>query len=154
MLAMARCDHIANDAISTQGEESLGMSMVYTLAMQLKESLTELLVAKAAARELEEQAAMLKVQEVCEDNVDAVELADMNTQEEMAAPKGTPVTVEAFAAWKRKFDAEMKEKRKRELVEEIRALPPKGQCTILQSYYILLTCICFRRTERTRSFRS
>ena len=102
------------------------MSMVYTLAMQLKESLTELLVAKAAARELEEQAAMLKVQEVCEDNVDAVELADMNTQEEMAAPKGTPVTVEAFAAWKLKFDAEMKEKRKRELEEEIRQLPPRG----------------------------
>ena len=47
-----------------QGEESLGMSMVYTLAMQLKESLTELLVAKAAARDMAEQAAMLKVQEV------------------------------------------------------------------------------------------
>jgi hypothetical protein len=44
----------------------------------------------------------------------------------MAAPKGTPVTVEAFEAWKRKFDAEMKEKRKRELEEEIRQLPPRG----------------------------
>ena len=44
------------------------MSMVYTLAMQLKESLTELLTAKAAARELEEQAAMLKVQEVRTEN--------------------------------------------------------------------------------------
>lgn len=38
--------------------------MVYTLAMQLKESLTELLVAKAAARALAEQAEQLRVQEV------------------------------------------------------------------------------------------
>jgi len=38
--------------------------MVYTLAMQLKESLTELLVAKAAAKELEEQAEQMRIQEV------------------------------------------------------------------------------------------
>jgi len=40
------------------------MAMVYTLAMQLKESLTELLVAKAAAREMQEQAEALRIQEV------------------------------------------------------------------------------------------
>lgn len=38
--------------------------MVYTLAMQLKESLTELLVSKAALREMEDQAEQLKLQEV------------------------------------------------------------------------------------------
>ena len=37
--------------------------MVYTLVLQLKESLTELLIAKAAARELEDQVEALKVQE-------------------------------------------------------------------------------------------
>ena len=40
------------------------MAMVYTLAMQLKESLTELLMAKAIARELEDQLESVKVQEV------------------------------------------------------------------------------------------
>ena len=46
------------------GEENLGMAMVYTLVMQLKESLTELLVAKQAAQEMEEQLEQMKVQEV------------------------------------------------------------------------------------------
>lgn len=107
----------------------MGMSMVYTLAMQLKESLTELLVAKAAARELEEQAAMLKVQEVRQDSASQRFPTDTNcqTKAEMAKPKGTPVTAERFAAWKRKFDAEMKEKRRREIESEIKALPPKGK---------------------------
>jgi hypothetical protein len=47
------------------GEENLGMAMVYAMVMQLKESLTELLVAKQAERELVEQAEAMKVQEVC-----------------------------------------------------------------------------------------
>lgn len=46
------------------GEENLGMAMVYTLVMQLKESLTELLVAKQAAQDMEEQLEQMKVQEV------------------------------------------------------------------------------------------
>lgn len=40
------------------------MAMVYTMSMQLKESLTELLIAKASAREMEEQASQLRIQEV------------------------------------------------------------------------------------------
>lgn len=46
------------------GEENLGMAMVYALVMQLKESLTELLVAKQAAREMEEQVEQMKIQDV------------------------------------------------------------------------------------------
>ncbi|KAK9896677.1 RWD-domain-containing protein [Cystobasidium minutum MCA 4210] len=90
------------------GEENLGMAMVYTLVMQLKESLTELLVAKQAAQDMEEQLEQMKVQEA-----------------ELAAPKGTPVTRERFEAWKKKFEAELRELRKRQLEEEIKALPPK-----------------------------
>lgn len=46
------------------GEENLGMAMVYTLVMQLKESLTELLVSKQATKDMEEQIEQMKVQEV------------------------------------------------------------------------------------------
>lgn len=96
------------DGLKAAGEENMGMAMVYALAMQLKESLTELLVAKASARELEEQAAQLRVQEA-----------------ELAKPKGTPVTRERFLEWRRKFEVEVKIKRDKELQDEIKALPPK-----------------------------
>lgn len=46
------------------GQENLGMAMVYALVMQLKESLTELLIAKQAAREIEDQVEQMKVQDV------------------------------------------------------------------------------------------
>lgn len=46
------------------GEENMGMAMVYALVMQLKESLTELLVAKQAAKDMEEEMEQMKVQEV------------------------------------------------------------------------------------------
>lgn len=46
------------------GEENLGMAMVYALVMQLKESLTELLIAKQAAKDIEEQAEQMKIQDV------------------------------------------------------------------------------------------
>lgn len=49
------------------GEENLGMAMVYALAMQLKESLTELLIAKQAAREVEHQVEQMKIQDVGDD---------------------------------------------------------------------------------------
>lgn len=46
------------------GEENLGMAMVYALVMQLKESLTELLIAKQAAKDIEIQAEQMKIQDV------------------------------------------------------------------------------------------
>lgn len=88
------------------GDENIGMAMVYSLAMQLKESLTELLVSKAAAKELEEQAQQLRIQEA-----------------ELAKPKGTPVTKEGFLAWKKKFEVEMQQQRKRDMEEELKGLP-------------------------------
>lgn len=46
------------------GEENLGMAMVYALVMQLKESLTELLIAKQASRDIEDQVEQMKIQDV------------------------------------------------------------------------------------------
>jgi hypothetical protein len=46
------------------GQENLGMAMVYALVMQLKESLTELLVSKQATRDIEEQAEQMILQDV------------------------------------------------------------------------------------------
>ncbi|KAL7005556.1 hypothetical protein EMMF5_004961 [Cystobasidiomycetes sp. EMM_F5] len=108
-------DHLSQDEQETLlqrlrevGEESLGMAMVYTMSMQLKESLTELLIAKASAREMEEQASQLRIQEA-----------------ELAKPKGTPVTKENFLAWQKRFEVEMAAKREQEQIEFLRTLPPK-----------------------------
>lgn len=46
-------------------------------------------------------------------------------QEELAGPKGTPVTVESFLSWRKKFEVEMAKKRALEIEAEVRALPPK-----------------------------
>ncbi|CAD6572724.1 MAG: hypothetical protein CYPHOPRED_004934 [Cyphobasidiales sp. Tagirdzhanova-0007] len=87
------------------GEENIGIAMVYTLVLQLKESLTELLIAKAAARELEDQVEALKA--------------------ELAKPKGTPVTAANFLAWKKNFEVEMLNKRTAEQADDLRLMPPK-----------------------------
>lgn len=75
-----------------------------------------------------------------------------NSQEEMAKPKGTPVTVERFAAWKRKFDAEMKDKRRRELENEIRSLPPKGLLMVfatgISTFLLNVMVVLSERKER------
>ena len=46
-------------------------------------------------------------------------------QEELAGPKGTPVTVERFLAWRKRFEVEMRDLRRKAADEELRALPPK-----------------------------
>ena len=46
-------------------------------------------------------------------------------QEELAGPKGTPVTVERFLAWRKRFEIEMRDLRRKAADEELRALPPK-----------------------------
>ncbi|GJN88281.1 hypothetical protein Rhopal_001246-T1 [Rhodotorula paludigena] len=96
------------DGLNESANESLGMAMVYTLALQLKELIAEMIVKRKEriAREDEER---------------------YRREEEAAAAKkrGTPVTKESFAAWSAKFEAEYAAQLKREEEERIRALPPK-----------------------------
>lgn len=59
-------------------------------------------------------------------------------QAELAKPKGTPVTRANFEKWQKAFEAEMREKRKRQLEEEFKALPPKGKLSSI----CLISSIC------------
>ncbi|GAA5823903.1 hypothetical protein JCM3770_000334 [Rhodotorula araucariae] len=88
--------------------ESLGMAMVYTLALQLKELIAEMIVRRKEriAREDEER---------------------YRREEEAQAAKtrGTPVTKESFAVWSARFEAEYAEALKREEEERLKAMPPR-----------------------------
>ncbi|GAA5968691.1 hypothetical protein JCM21900_005480 [Sporobolomyces salmonicolor] len=96
------------DGLKTSAEESIGMAMVYTLSLQLRELMAEMLVKRKEriAREDEER---------------------YRLEEEALAKKkqGTQVTKESFAEWSKRFEAEMAEQRKREEAEKLKALPPK-----------------------------
>ncbi|BGP23091.1 RWD domain containing protein [Rhodotorula toruloides] len=96
------------EGLRTTAEENLGMAMVYTLALQLKELIAEMLVRRKEriAREDEER---------------------YRREEEAVAAKkrGTPVTKESFSTWVTKFEFELAEQRRREEEERIKALPPK-----------------------------
>lgn len=73
-----------------QAQESLGMPMVFTLASHVKECLDGWATIEADKVRFEETERKRKEEE-----------------EEMQKFRGTPVTKESFAAWKRRFDAEM-----------------------------------------------
>ncbi|BGP38259.1 hypothetical protein JCM10449v2_002188 [Rhodotorula kratochvilovae] len=94
--------------LGESANESLGMAMVYTLALQLKELIAEMIVKRKEriAREDEER---------------------YRREEEAQAAKtrGTPVTKESFAAWAAKFEAEYAAQLKREEEERLKALPPR-----------------------------
>ncbi|CEQ42734.1 SPOSA6832_04584, partial [Sporobolomyces salmonicolor] len=96
------------DGLKTSAEESIGMAMVYTLSLQLRELMAEMLVKRKEriAREDEER---------------------YRLEEEALAKKkqGTQVTKESFAEWSKRFEAEMAEQRKKEEAEKLKALPPK-----------------------------
>jgi hypothetical protein len=91
-----------------QGEESIGMAMVFTLASALRESLSEV----GRARVSKQQAA------------DDRRFAELEAAE-AARKRGTPVTPERFAEWRRKFEAEMKAAKEREEEERLKSLGAK-----------------------------
>ncbi|BGO89899.1 hypothetical protein NBRC10512_003459 [Rhodotorula toruloides] len=101
-------EEVLLEGLRTTAEDNLGMAMVYTLALQLKELIAEMLVKRKEriAREDEER---------------------YRREEEAVAAKkrGTPVTKESFAAWASKFESEFAEQRRREEEERVKALPPK-----------------------------
>ncbi|GAA6021687.1 hypothetical protein JCM11491_001361 [Sporobolomyces phaffii] len=96
------------DGLKTSGEESLGMAMVYTLSLQLRELIAEMFVQRKEriAREDDER---------------------YRKEEEAIAKKrqGTQVTKESFAAWSVKFEKEMLELRKKDEQERLKGLPGK-----------------------------
>ncbi|KAJ7940662.1 RWD-domain-containing protein [Mycena leptocephala] len=80
------------------GEENLGIAMTFTLVSHLREQLS-------ALEEMEKERLALEAEE--------------------ARTRGTPVTPEAFRAWKIKFDQEIAATKKARDDEKLRGLTPK-----------------------------
>ncbi|KAG0211513.1 RWD domain-containing protein 1, partial [Mortierella sp. GBA43] len=94
-------------------EESLGMSMVFSMVSTAKDTLTETIQNNKLRREREEQ-----------------ERVQREYEEEERRKAGTRVTVESFLKWKTAFDNEMAEKERLEKgtrKDDPRLLKPTGR---------------------------
>ncbi|KAI8337367.1 ubiquitin-conjugating enzyme/RWD-like protein [Choanephora cucurbitarum] len=80
-------------AVKNAAEESIGMAMIFTMVMAMKEELDNIVLDVKRAEEAEIEERKRKEEEA-----------------EQAKFNGTKVTVESFLEWKKKFDAEMKAK--------------------------------------------
>ncbi|GAA5872595.1 hypothetical protein JCM3774_001860 [Rhodotorula dairenensis] len=96
------------DGLLESANESLGMAMVYTLALRLKDLIAETIVRRKERIAREDDERFRREEEAL-----------------AARKKGTQVTKESFAAWAAKFEREFAEILKREEEERLRALPPK-----------------------------
>ncbi|KAK1921000.1 ubiquitin-conjugating enzyme/RWD-like protein, partial [Papiliotrema laurentii] len=96
------------ESLNAIAEESLGMAMTFTIASAAREALSAV-IADRIRREKEED--------------------DRKTREyeeaEAARTRGTPLTPEAFNAWRKKFTAEMRAKKEKEEEDRVKALSPK-----------------------------
>lgn len=95
-----------HDFLKEQADENVGMVMVFTIISALQERLTVLV---EEMKKTAEENHRLKIRE-----------------EEEAAQKvfeGTRVTIESFMAWKTKFDAERKERKRLEKDSELSKKP-------------------------------
>ncbi|GAA5992413.1 hypothetical protein JCM10908_000805 [Rhodotorula pacifica] len=96
------------DGLMESANESLGMAMVYTLALRLKDLIAETIVRRKERIAREDDERFRREEEAL-----------------AARKKGTQVTKESFAAWASKFEREFAEIVKREEDERLKALPPK-----------------------------
>ncbi|TFK54906.1 RWD-domain-containing protein [Heliocybe sulcata] len=98
---------LLND-LRTVGEENVGMAMTFTLVSHLRERLAAIVRENAERKkqkEMEEERRVL--------------------EEEEARTRGTPVTLESFLAWKKKFDQELASRKAKEEEEKLKAMTPK-----------------------------
>jgi hypothetical protein len=91
-----------------QGEESLGMAMVFTLASHLRETLSALVARRVTHKQ---------------DEADAKHAAEEEAN--AARLRGTAVTAESFLKWKQGFLKELKQKKDKEEEERVKSLPPR-----------------------------
>ncbi|KAF8323188.1 RWD-domain-containing protein [Clavulina sp. PMI_390] len=96
------------DSMKTSGEESLGMAMVFTLVSTLQESLRTLIDQRTTSREKA-----------------AAEAVRREIEKEEARTRGTAVTPNSFAEWKKRFDVERAKLLAREDEEKMRTMSPK-----------------------------
>ncbi|GFO36368.1 RWD domain-containing protein 1 [Plakobranchus ocellatus] len=98
------------DFMKSQAEENLGMAMIFTIISAVQERLTDMM--EQAAKD-EEEAAERRKQE--------------HEEAERKRFEGTRVTVETFMAWKKKFDAEISEKRRLQGISDTISKKPTGK---------------------------
>ncbi|KAL3668388.1 hypothetical protein V7S43_006477 [Phytophthora oleae] len=95
--------------LAQQIEENMGMAMMYTLSEAVREYLVENNREGNDGSEHQEMLRRMELKKKKEEKVEAdkLEQANANAEEHQREFHGTPVTVETFAVWKAKFDAEM-----------------------------------------------
>ncbi|TKA50470.1 hypothetical protein B0A53_06140 [Rhodotorula sp. CCFEE 5036] len=96
------------DGLLESANESVGMAMVYTLALRLKDLIAEMVVRRKERIAREDDERFRREEEAL-----------------AARKKGTAVTKESFAKWAVQFEREFAEILKREEDERLKALPPK-----------------------------
>ncbi|KAE9014577.1 hypothetical protein PF011_g7984 [Phytophthora fragariae] len=109
--------------LAQQVEENMGMAMMYTLSEAVREYLVENNREGNDGSEHQEMLRRMELKKKKEDKVEAdkLEKANAEAEDERREFHGTPVTVETFAAWKEKFDAEMRGAQKTSLKDEATA---------------------------------
>ncbi|KAG3177257.1 hypothetical protein PC128_g16938 [Phytophthora cactorum] len=111
------------ELMAQQIEENMGMAMMYTLSEAVREYLVENNREGNDGSEHQEMLRRMELKKKKEDKVEAdkLEQANANAEETRREFQGTPVTVETFAAWKAKFDAEMAPTKKISIKDEATA---------------------------------
>ena len=91
-----------------QGEQQLGEALTFTLVSHLQEQLQSLVERRAERRQKDEH-----------------ERERLAIEAEEARTRGTPVTLESFAAWRARFEEEMKQKKLRDEEDRLKGLTAK-----------------------------
>ncbi|EGZ20788.1 hypothetical protein PHYSODRAFT_313308 [Phytophthora sojae] len=109
--------------LAQQVEENMGMAMMYTLSEAVREYLVENNREGNDGSEHQEMLRRMELKKKKEEKVEAdkLEKANADAEEKRREFHGTPVTVETFAAWKEKFEAEMRGQPKTSLKDETTA---------------------------------
>lgn len=121
------------DLTRFQGEDSLGMAMIFTMASRAKEELNLMMDDIKRIRAEAEEERIRKIEEA-----------------ENAKFHGTKLTVERFMEWKAKFEKELAEKESEEKKARLKEL--KGKLTGEQEHRTYLnngefnTVTCYRTT--------
>ncbi|KAG7399586.1 hypothetical protein PHYBOEH_008581 [Phytophthora boehmeriae] len=97
------------ELLAQQIEENMGMAMMYTLCEAVREYLVENNREGNDGSEHQEMLRRMEMRKKKEEKVEAEKEEEaMARSHEKQAFHGTPVTVESFAAWREKFEAEMR----------------------------------------------
>ncbi|KAF4320045.1 hypothetical protein G195_006689 [Phytophthora kernoviae 00238/432] len=110
------------ELLTQQIEENMGMAMMYTLCEAVREYLVENNREGNDGSEHQEMLRRMETRKKKEDKVEAEKEEEaMARSQEKRVFHGTPVTVETFAVWKEKFEAEMQTTPKTSVKDEASA---------------------------------